>query len=309
VFTLETILASLDCEYEVRGGRQPGTGDFCSLFEPTPGGITWIRANAEATHRLVRSSDVSVVLCPQAAFPKDPPPSKTFVLVDHPQLRFLRLTKRLSARCESIETGIHHTALVSPLARIGNGVSIGPFAQVGACELGDNVVIKSHAIVRDGVRLGHRVMVSEFVNIGGQGFSHIRNEHGHLENMPHIGTVVLEDDVEIFPYSNVDRGTLGTTRVGRGTKIDHYCHIGHNTTIGRDTVVTANVTLAGGVIIGNECMIGVGTQLRDGVRVGNGVVVGMSATVTKDIPDGETWVGSPAMEFGLFKQLQLRARS
>jgi UDP-3-O-[3-hydroxymyristoyl] glucosamine N-acyltransferase len=308
MYTFETILRTLDCDHETRGSARKGAVDFCSVFEQIPDGLTWVRSNSPNAHALVRSGAASVILCPRAGFPEQFADDKAFVLVDAPQLRFLRLMKRLSPRCERIEVGVHPTALVSSKAKLGRNVSIGPFAQLDDCEVGDDVVIRSHAIVHAGVRLGDRVLISEFVNVGGQGFSHIRNERGMLENMPHIGRVVIEDDVEIFPYSNVDRGTLGTTRIGKGSKIDHYCHIGHNATVGSDNVITANVTTAGGVVIGDQCMIGVGSRLRDSVRIGNQVTLGMSSTVTKDVPDGETWVGSPAMEIGLFRRLQQRSR-
>lgn len=304
LYKLDIILKNIEGPYELHGASENVATKICSIYEPVDQGLSWMRAMGEEARAFLLSTPASVIVCKKIDVPPELDSTKTLIFVENPHLTFLRLVKRLFPDRLNNSAGIHETAIVSPNARIGKAVSIGAFAQIGDCEIGDAAVIKGGAIIHDRVVIGARVLISEFCNIGGQGFGHIKNEAGQLENMLHIGGVVIEDDVEIFPYSNVDSGTLGPTRIGRGTKIDHYCHIGHNSKIGTDNVITPNVTTLGGVTIGNGCMIGCGAQLRDRVEIGSGVTIGMSSTVTKNVPDGETWVGSPAIELNEFKRRQ-----
>jgi UDP-3-O-[3-hydroxymyristoyl] glucosamine N-acyltransferase len=112
--------------------------------------------------------------------------------------------------------------------------------------------------------------------------------------MLHIGKVIIEDNVEIFPYTNVDRGTLSETKIGKETVVDRFCHIAHNSVIGRRTIITANVTLCGSCRVGNNCFIGVGSAIKDKVEVGDNSVIGIGSVVTKNVPPNEIWFGNPA---------------
>jgi len=184
---------------------------------------------------------------------------KCFIVVDRPDLAFTRVVKNLFPF--NMITGISPYALVAPETRIGK-----------------NVIIR------------------EFCSIGFEGFGYIRNEFGAWENMAHLGYVDIGDDVEIYNFTNIDRGTLGATKIGRGTKIDHYCHIGHNVVIGEDTIIVARVVLCGSSIIGNNCWIGAGALIRESVTVGDNVCVGMGAVVVKDVAPGVVVAGNPAKE-------------
>lgn len=306
MYTLKNILSNLGCDYRIRGSLDNFATNFCSLFEAKKDSVCWMRARGDEAVKIIDTTPSSILICSEIDILDQELGNKTLIFVENPHLTYLRLLRNMFARHQCPEPGIHPSAIVSPKATIGANPSIGPFANVGACTIGDNCIIKSHAVIHDGAIIGANVLISEHCNIGGEGFGYIRNEHNELENMLHIGSVVLEDDVAIFPYTNVDRSTLGETRIGRGTKIDHYCHIGHNSKIGSDNIITPNVTLLGGAQIGNKCMVGSGSALRDGVRVGNNVTIGMSSVVTKNIPDNEVWVGSPARPIDEFKLLQVR---
>lgn len=301
---LDEVLENLECDYLVRG-KQPNTAtDFASLFDNVEGSLCWMRATGDAGREWLKRSRANIIICSDMEIPEELLTNKTVIVVANPHVSFMRVLRNMYGQRYAVSPGIHPTAIVSPDAQLGEGVTIEPFARIGRCVIGANSVVKSSAVIHDGARIGANVLIYEFCNIGGDGFGYIKNEKSDLENMLQIGTVVLEDEVHVFPYTNIDRGTLGVTRVGWGTKIDHFCHIGHNTQIGRNNVITPNVTTLGGVRIGDECMIGAGSAFRDGVVVGSHVTVGMGSVVTKNIPDHETWVGVPARRMDEFKWLQ-----
>lgn len=306
MYTLDEVLSNIGCDYRTLGNSDNFATNFAPLFEAKKDSICWMRKKGAEAVKIVQATPFSILICTAIDIPVEQLENKTLIFVEHPQIAYMRLLHKTFSHRVCVEPGVHPTAIVSPKASIGSNCSIGPFVTIGACTIGDNCIIKSHATIQDHSQIGSNVLISEHCNIGGEGFGFIKNEHGKLENMLHIGAVVIEDDVAIFPYTNVDRSTLGVTRIGRGTKIDHYCHIGHNSAIGMNNVITPNVTLLGGVQIGDGCMVGCGTAFRDGVRVGNNVTIGMSSVVTKDILSDEVWVGSPARPIAEFKLLQKR---
>jgi len=153
------------------------------------------------------------------------------------------------------------------------------------------------------------VIIYDHCNIGGQGFGFELNENDVQENMLHIGRVEIGDDVEIFPFCNVDKATLSVTKIGNNSKIDHYCHIGHNTSIGMNSLITAKSTLCGGSGVGDNTFIGVGTIIRDGLFVGNNAFVGIGSVVTKNISDGEKWAGNPARPLDELKQINIKLKN
>jgi len=302
-FRLENILSNITVPFEVIGNINKSFSSIDPIFEATEHSLTWIRSDiANATH-LVDITKSEIIICDKKiVLSKKLIGNKTLLLTEKPEILFIRIVKHLFGRQIKTKHHIHTSAIVSEKAKLGVNVSIGPFCIIDECEIGDNSVIEANAHIHDQVFIGKNVIVSEFCNLGGQGFGHIKNEFGELENMLHIGKVIIEDNVEIFPYCNVDRATLSETRIGEGSKIDHYCHIGHNSKIGKQTIITAHVTLCGGCSIGNHSWIGVNSVVKDKVRVGNFVTIGMGSNVTKDISDNEMWVGNPARPFTSYKK-------
>ncbi len=306
MYTLQDILSNIGCEYQIRGKPENFATNFSSLFDIKVNSVCWMRARDAEAINIINAAPFNMLICSEVDISDHQLGDKTLIFVKNPHVAYLRLLCNIFAHQYRAEPGIHPSAIISPKAIIGANVSIGPFAIVGACIIGDNCVIKSHTIIHDGAQIGVNVLISEHCNIGGEGFGYIKNERDELENILHIGSVVIEDNVAIFPYTNVDRSTLGQTRIERGAKIDHFCHVGHNSKIGPDSMITANVTLTGGAQIGKECFIGCGTVFRENVRIGNNVTTGMASVVTKNIPDKEVWVGSPARQIDEFKLLQMR---
>lgn len=229
-------------------------------------------------------------------------PEKTFVLVPNVKLTFQRLIGQLFHRREL--DGIHPMAFIHPDAIIGTRVSISAFTYVGRCRIGDGSVIYGNCYIHDHVIIGKNVIIHSGTVIGADGFGLTRNERGELENFPHIGGVIIEDDVEIGANTCIDRGTLGNTHIKAGAKIDNLVHVAHNVEIGHHSAVVANTMIGGSTRIADYSWIAPSATLRDRIRVGNNATVGLGAVVTRSIPDQETWMGNPAKQIDQFKQLQ-----
>lgn len=210
--------------------------------------------------------------------------------------------------------GIHASAVVAPDAVIGSGVWIGPRAVIGSgVHIGDRAAIHAGVAVGDGTLigagcviypnvtiyprcvLGDRVILHAGAVIGSDGFGYALEEGEHLK-IPHLGRVVIEDDVEIGANTTVDRATLGETRIGRGTKIDNLVQVGHNVVIGPRSIVVAQVGISGSVTIGEGTLVGGQAGVRDHVTIGAGARIGGRAGVTKDVAPGATVSGYPARD-------------
>lgn len=144
-----------------------------------------------------------------------------------------------------------------------------------------------YVITGEGIHIAKNVVFAPF----GFGYEFINGENLLI---PHIGKIVLEDNVYVHEGTIIVRGTVDETRIGEGTKIDTMVHIAHNVKIGKNCLIVSGAVLGGSAVIGDNCFLGIGCMIKNKVKIGDNVTVGMGAVVTKDIPDGETWVGNPA---------------
>lgn len=204
-------------------------------------------------------------------------------------------------RLPPVDGSVSRTASVSALAFVAKTASLGdrvvvePFAFVG-----DRVVIGEDSVIKAGVRLvarvtiGKRSVIRENSVIGGSGFGIERDEAGRNLRIPHLGGVIIGDDVEIGALNTVCSGTLGPTVVGEHVKTDDHCHIAHNVALGRNAIITAGAVFSGSVRCGDAVWVGPNASVMQGIRVGAGAVVGMGAVVTREVPAGATVAGSPA---------------
>ena len=203
----------------------------------------------------------------------------------------------------ALQPGRDPTAKVHPEAQIAEDVYIGPFSYVGKCSIGQRSKILGHVYIYSGCRIGANVTIHAGCIIGADGFGYERNETGKWEKFPHLGGVVIGDNVELHAMVHVARGTLGDTIIGEGTKVDALCHIAHNVVIGKHCIITAHTELSGGVRLGDEVWIAPNVCVREKVRIGSRAVIGMGSVVTKDVPEGTTVMGTPARPAEEFKRL------
>ncbi len=182
-------------------------------------------------------------------------------------------------------------AVVEGGATIGAHVRIGALVYVGAgAAIGDGSVLFPHAVIYGGCRLGRRVIVHAGAVIGADGFGFVPGPHGPAK-IPQVGTVIVEDDVEIGANSTIDRATLGETVVGRGTKIDNLVHIGHNVEVGQRCLMAAQVGIAGSCRIGDDVLLAGQVGISDHVNVGDGAMLAGGTAVMRDVPAGQRFAG------------------
>ena len=218
----------------------------------------------------------------------------TIISVESPREAMAVTLARLYPDEASVAHGVAQSAIIDRGAHIHPSVTVGHASVIGRVSIGEGSQIGAFCVIHDGVEIGRRVIIREYCNIGGAGFGYVRHSTGELTRIPHIGGVRIEDDVELFPYVNIDRGTLRDTVIGSGTKIDHYCHIGHNSRIGRHVLVTAGTVTCGSSTIHDRAWVGVGSIIKQGVTVGSDSTIGLGSVVLKDVESGVVVAGVPA---------------
>ena len=244
----------------------------------------------------------------------------SLIKVKDPRLAFAQIAEQLHPP-KKRRAEVHSSAVIAEDAQIGKDVFIGAFACVGegsvigdgtqlraGAKVGDNVTIGKNCIlhpnvsIEDGCTLGNRVTLHAGVVIGSDGFGFVR-ETDQLVKFPQIGTVVIEDSVEIGANSCVDRGALGETRIGKGTKIDNLVQIAHNVQVGKRVVIAAQTGISGSTVIEDDCVIGGQVGMGDHARVLSGAVIGSQAGVLpgKIVRPG-VWWGTPIQPLDEYKR-------
>jgi UDP-3-O-[3-hydroxymyristoyl] glucosamine N-acyltransferase len=239
-----------------------------------------------------------------------------------PYLAFARAVGLFAPRWQP-EPGVHAMAAVAADAHLGDRVSIGAFVSIGegalvgdrtivfpnvtigpGARIGADCVIHSNVSVRERVTIGDRVVLQNGVVIGGDGYGFVRRSDGTHEKIPQVATVVIEDDVELGANTTVDRGALGRTRIGKGTKLDNMVHVGHNCDIGERVVIAAQTGISGSVTIEDDCVIGGQVGFGDHILVQSGAVIGSKAGVLpgKIVRPG-VWWGIPIQPLDEYKRL------
>jgi UDP-3-O-[3-hydroxymyristoyl] glucosamine N-acyltransferase len=256
------------------------------------------------------------------------PPGRTVPILEspHPYLTFLQALKLFAEDRLGIVPGIHPTAVVSASATLGDGVSIGPHVVVGdQSHLGDRVVLMAgafvggdvsvgaeslvypNAVIREGTRIGQRVIIHSGAVIGDDGFGFTRDGET-IRKIPQIGNVEIGDDVEIGANSTIDRATTGTTRIGRGTRIDNLVMVAHNVEIGENSILCAQVGISGSAKVGRDVTLAGQVGLVGHIDVGDRVRVGAQGGVTKSIPADTEVSGYPALPHGQARRIYASMR-
>jgi UDP-3-O-[3-hydroxymyristoyl] glucosamine N-acyltransferase len=243
------------------------------------------------------------------------------IQVRNPKLAFAKIAAVLHPP-KRREPEIHKSAIIADSARIGKDVFIGAFTCVGenseigdgtqiraGAKIGDNVhlgancAIHPNVFIEDNATIGNNVILHAGVVIGADGFGYVRDGESGYVKFPQIGTVVIEDDVEIGANTCIDRGALGETRIGAGTKIDNLVQIAHNVQIGKRVVIASQTGISGSVIIEDDCVIGGQVGFGDHIHVRKGAIIGSKAGILpgKIVREG-VWWGIPIQPLAEYKR-------
>lgn len=279
----------------IRGMEEAGCGDlaillgkkFASLLEKT-------KASCAVVPEGVKKAKIPIIQCknPNLAYKK----AAELILphrIPHPA----GIHKTVSfgenvTLAKNVTIGAY--SVIEDNVRIGAGTIIYAHCYIGrSVEIGENVLIYPNVSVREEVKIGNRVIIHSGCVVGSDGFGYERTGKGH-EKIPHIGNVILEDDVELGACVTVDRAKIAHTKIGRGTKIDNLVQIAHNVTIGENCIVASQCGISGSVKIGNNVAMGGQVGMVDHVEIGDNVMIAARAAIMKSVPANMIMWGIPA---------------
>lgn len=253
------------------------------------------------------NSMASAILIPKGEVNTD----KTVIQIDNVRVGFAKVLTLLYPD-NSPSPGIHPTAVIAPSAHIAESAYVGPNCIIEAgARIGENVILSghvyvgTHTVVDDAstifphvtlypsTKVGKRVRIHAGAVIGSDGYGYVLDQGFHRK-IPQIGNVVIEDDVEIGANTTIDCGALGSTRIGKGTKIDNLVQLGHNVQIGEHSIIISQTGIAGSSKVGNYVILAGQTGIAGHITIGDKAVVAAQSGVMHSIPTGEKWMGSPA---------------
>jgi len=293
-------------EGEILGDAQTPLKSFAHADRAQPGDLTFAETD-EFFARADQSAASGIIFSGSSTSNA----GKVLIRVPNARIAFARALSLFFPETPVL-AGIHPSATIAKSARVEPGVYLGPNCVIGErsvvgagavlhagavvgddCKLGAGVVLFPNVTIYSQTELGQRVRVHAGTVIGADGFGYVLDGGIHRK-VPQTGNVIVGDDVEIGANVTIDRGALGPTVIGKGTKIDNLVQIGHNVQIGEHCIVISQVGIAGSNKLGNYVVLAGQVGISGHLNIGNRVTVAAQSGVMNDIPDGQTWLGAPA---------------
>ncbi len=304
----------------VRGDATRRIAGVAALDEADATHITWVSHERYAL-RVAASKAGAVAVTPQ--FGETPMPA---ILCADPEWAIVQILRRFAPPLPRPATGVHPSAVVADSAQLGKEAAVAPNVVIGdgarvgdrtvlhanvvigpEVEIGEDCVLWPAVVVRERCRLGDRVILHPHVIIGSDGYGY-HLVQGRHEKIPQIGTVLIEDDVEIGAGSCVDRAKFGQTVIGQGTKIDNLVQIAHNVRTGPHCIIVAQSGIAGSTRLGSYVALGGQVGVRDHLALGDRVRAAACCCISKDVPAGMSVNGIPAVDNRQYLREQAQVR-
>ena len=302
---------------KVEGDETCIVSKLSKIEEGEPGSLSFL-ANPKYTS-YIYTTQASVVICNNTFVPENSI-SATLIRVEDAYSSFAKLLELYTKKTNvlkgiSRKARVHKKAKISKSAFVADFVSIAEGVVVGDntmihpsvtiypnVTIGANCLIYAGVIILDDCIIGDNCILQPGAIIGSDGFGFAPIKDGKYMKIPQTGNVVLEDDVEIGANATIDRATMGSTIIRKGTKIDNLIQIGHNCEIGSDTVIAGQTGISGSTKVGSNCMIGGQTGVAGHLKIGNNVMIAAKSGVMLDIPDGEMHMGAPSFNAREYKK-------
>lgn len=315
--TVEQIALQLKAETNVVNNT--AFDNVAELMEANPQSICFFE-NTKFIDRL-KATKAGLIFVPKD-FDSTIKPDSNLIFVDNPYIAFMMLVEKWLKLSEPKPSGnVHSSAVISENSTIAEKAVIGPHTFIGKnvkignrtileanvsildnCSVGDNCHIFPNVTIYHDSIIGDNCIIHAGCVIGADGFGFLFHE-GEQIKIPQVGNVIIENNVEIGANSTIDRATLGSTVIGKGTKIDNLVQVGHNCKIGNNSILCAQVGLAGSTIIGDVVylagQVGVGGHLT----IHNYAMIGAQSGVSNDVPEKAKYFGTPAINAGLKKRI------
>ncbi len=307
-FTLGDIAKLLNCPIPANSGLSI-TG-MATLPDAGPNELSFLGTDAYLA-QFGQTQAAAVIVSRKVRLPEGS--TKPVLLVENADLAVATILERFAPPVARPKVGVEATASVDPSAVLGENVAVGKFVSIGArCKIGAGSVIHAgvtiaddvtlgdacevfqNVVLRERITLGHRVIINAGTVIGTDGFGYRWDGTKHAK-IPQIGTVIIEDDVEIGSCVCIDRAKFSATRIGRGTKIDNLVQVGHNVVIGPHCIIVGQVGLAGSSKLGTGVVLGGQVAVRDHVTLGDGSSAAACSAIASDVKPKTIVSGVPAM--------------
>lgn len=294
----------------VRGDAQRVISGVAGLADADEQDISYLASDA-FLRQFRQTRAAAVVVSKTVKLPANCRP--TVLIVDDAELAMIRVLEMFAPPTPRPAPGIDPAARVAPDAVVAESAAIGPMVVVGRRSrigprsvihagvfIGDDVLIGQdceifpNVVVRERITIGDRVIIHAGSVLGSDGFGYRWDGARHAK-IPQIGTVIIEDDVELGSCVCVDRAKFGTTRIGRGTKIDNLVQVAHNCVIGPHCLIVGQTGLAGSVVLGSRVTLGGQTAVRDHVTIGDGAAAAARSAIHEDVDANMIVSGMPAL--------------
>lgn len=278
-----------DDQKKIRSVASPSEGD--------EGSIVFVEGDAAQAEQRIRSSRASVLVIAGEIPEGD---NRSFIRTNDPRAWYIAALKVMFPAQSAPQ--ISRDARVSGRARLGRNVSVGDFSVIGDdVVIGDNTRIGSHVVIHDQTVIGARCTLQDHTTIGSTGMAYHRGKDNALHFFPHMGRVLIGDDVEIAVGCCIVRGMMNDTVVGSGTKIGNHVNIGHNSVIGEQCWISSQSLLCGRAELEGDVRLAASVTISDHVVVGRGATVGLGSVVTKSIAPNSKVFGVPARPLATMK--------
>lgn len=295
-YKLNQIVQFITLENKLIGNKNVKISNAKTTLEGNQNSIVFIGLGKKNKKELLIKTRASVIVCDYSIDFNDVDLlNKCLILTKNPRLTFSNIVNNLFVK--EIKPNIHKRAVIGDHAIIGNNCFIGPNTYVGDVTIGKNTRIYGNCYIYDNTTIGENVIIHANSVIGSDGFGYNKNNDGSYTKFPHLGGVIINDNVEIGSNTSIDRGSLGDTIIGKGTKIDNLVQIAHNVRIGNNCIVTAGVVISGSVTLGNNVWLSPSVVILNNVHIGDNSFVGSNSLVIKNILKETRVFGNPATKF------------